>query len=291
MPSRELVSVIVPAYNHARYVSECIGALADQTHQRLELLVADDASTDDTAECVAEALRRHGDRFERVRFTRHERNLGTAGTLNALLPAARGRYVYLNASDDRSAPEAIATLAEILDRHPRTAMAVGDARVIDAHGDPVLWGPRQVVARPGDAEAYGTFAAYFRATIRPDLFEPRVFGRLDTLDRANYVPNGKLFRRSALESAGGWETGMLEDWAMNFRLARRHRLRYVDRVLFAYRWHDSNTIRDSARVARLDAATRRWIDGQLRHPLVWVRVKARRGIGRRWRDAVRRLGR
>ena len=70
MGHADLVSVLVPAYNHERYVGECIQALAAQTHGPLELLIADDASTDGTVAAIERALAGHPDRVSAYRAGR-----------------------------------------------------------------------------------------------------------------------------------------------------------------------------------------------------------------------------
>jgi glycosyltransferase involved in cell wall biosynthesis len=274
--SPELVSALVPAYNHERYVRECLTALAAQTHRPLELIIGDDASTDGTADEIRSFLRDHGGAFERVVFEEGDVNGGTAAMLNRLLAHARGRYLFLNASDDRAAPHAIATLAAVLDGDPRVGLAVGDSIIIDSAGRRVYWGPDREVLDEEEA-AYRTWVEFLRATNRPGVFDPGLFGKAGTLHRVNYIPNGKLFRRSAVDEVGGWRPQTVEDWDLNFRLACRYRLRYVDEVLFAYRWHESNTIK-SERFALLWAATEALIARDLRRPSVWLQVMAHRDI-------------
>lgn len=278
MTSPELVSALVPAFNHVRYVRECLEALAAQTHRPLELIVGDDASSDGTADVISEFIRERGDAFDRVVFERHTTNGGTAAMLNRLIAQARGRYVFLNASDDRAAPHAIEVLAAVLDSDPRVALAVGDSIIIDADSRRVYWGPdREEYDDPG-AAPYHTWVELLRATNRPRLFEPRLFGRAGTLHRKNYIPNGKLFRRDAVLRVGGWRDKTIEDWDLNFRLACRYRLRYVDEVLYAYRSHGSNTIKRGELIAALQASTEAAIARELRDPRVWLRVLADRDI-------------
>lgn len=289
--ARELVSILVPAHNHESYVRECLEALAAQTYRPLELLIADDASVDDTAAEIERFLDERGSAFDRTVFVRNERNIGTAGTLDGLLAQARGRYVFLNASDDRAAPHAIARLVEALASDPRAALAVGDSIIIDGSGRRVFWGAHREIVRDERDAVYLTWVDYLRAVNRPGVFEHRLFGRLGTLHRVNYVPNGKLYRTTAVRTVGGWRAGTLEDWDLNFRLARRYRLRYVDDLLFAYRWHESNTIRDPERAPALQQGTERAIARQMRNPAVWLRVLATRDARTRlraWARALRR---
>lgn len=288
MNAPELVSVIVPAYEHERYVESCLDALAAQTYRPMELLIADDASRDATAAVIEKFVAEQTAEFDRIVFLRHDRNLGVATTLNELLERARGTYVFLNASDDRAEPDAVSKLVGVLESDSRSALAVGDNAIIDDSGRRVYWGPNRELVRDEHAATFRTWVDYLRAVNRPGVFEPRLFGRLGTLHRVNYIPNGKLFRRSAIVSVGGWTPGTLEDWDLNFRLARRYRLRYVDEVLFAYRWHDSNTISNPERARLLQRGTERAIARQMRKPAVWLRVLATRDVRARLREWARR---
>jgi hypothetical protein len=208
--------------------------------------------------------------------------------LNRLLAHARGRYLFLNASDDRAAPHAIATLAAVLDADPRVALGVGDSIFIDDSGRRAYWGPHGE-ARDEATATYRTWVEFLRATNRPGVFEPALFGRPGTLHRVNYIPNGKLFRRSAVLDIGGWRSGVLEDWDLNFRLACRNRLRYIDEPLFAYRRHESNTSKQTERMTALHAATEASIARQLRHPAVWLRTMAHRDFRSGLRVQLRRF--
>lgn len=290
MPSSDLVSILVPAYNHAPYVAQCLDALARQTHPRCELLIVDDGSSDGTAEEVERALGRHPDRFERVVWHPHTENAGAATRLNEMLERARGRFVFLNASDDRAEPHAISRLVAALDEDSRVALAVGDSMIIDARGDRVYWASdRQIVREEKDAR-YLTWVEYLRDTSGAQNFAPRRFGRVGTLWVSNYIPNGKLMRRDAIVKAGGWRSGGFEDWDLNFRLALRYRFAFVDEVIYAYRWHDTNTVKDLARTQVLGTRTREALRAELRDPRVWLRVAVRQDPRRKLGWWARRAG-
>src|SRR5690349_6405343 len=183
VPSRELVSVLVPAYNHERYVRECLDALAAQTHRPLELLIGDDASSDGTADVIREFLAERGGEFDRVVFEARAENAGLSAMLNALLAHARGDLVFLNASDDRAGPRAIEVLAEVLRTDPRAALAVGDSILIDESGRRMFWGPHRETVTDESAATYRTWVEYLRDVNRPGVFDRSLFGRPGTLHR------------------------------------------------------------------------------------------------------------
>lgn len=96
-----LVSVIVPTFNRAAHLAGCLRSVLRQTHRTLEIIVVDDASTDDT-ESVVRALR-----DTRIVYRRLGANGGPAVARNAGIRAARGRFVAFLDSDDRYAPTTV----------------------------------------------------------------------------------------------------------------------------------------------------------------------------------------
>lgn len=103
-PFAPLVSVLMPAYNHAPYVGAAVESVLGQTYAHLELIVIDDASTDDTWA----VLRSFGD--ARMRVSRHDSNQGAHVTLNDAMAQARGQYVAILNSDDVYHPERLQVL-------------------------------------------------------------------------------------------------------------------------------------------------------------------------------------
>src|SRR5262245_52780416 len=92
-----LVSVIMPAFNAERFIQESIESALAQTLADIEVIVADDASIDQTSAIVAKLAR--GD--SRIRLLAAERNSGPAAARNRAIEAASGRYISFLDSDDR----------------------------------------------------------------------------------------------------------------------------------------------------------------------------------------------
>lgn len=97
----ELVSVIIPAYNVQAYLSRCIESILNQTYKNIEILICDDASTDDTWQVAT----RYQDR--RIRAYRNSSNQGVAASRNFLLSKASGSIILLQDADDWSHEERI----------------------------------------------------------------------------------------------------------------------------------------------------------------------------------------
>lgn len=96
----DLVSVIMPSYNTAEYISQSIESVVSQTYGNWELIVVDDCSTDNTDEIIVKYLV-----DKRIRYFKNEKNNGAAISRNRALREARGRWIAFLDSDDLWLPE------------------------------------------------------------------------------------------------------------------------------------------------------------------------------------------
>ena len=113
MPTDDLISVMIPAYNHERYIEECVRSIIAQTYQNIELLVIDDGSKDKTFETLQSLKSECEKRFVRVVMETQE-NQGTRLTLNKLVDIANGKFICAPASDDRLKSVSIEKLHKFL---------------------------------------------------------------------------------------------------------------------------------------------------------------------------------
>ena len=84
-----LVSVVMPSYNHAKYISKAVVSVLEQSFGNFELLISDDASMDSSWDVIS------GFSDPRIRSFRQEQNLGPVGNLVFLIKEARGKYTAL----------------------------------------------------------------------------------------------------------------------------------------------------------------------------------------------------
>jgi glycosyltransferase involved in cell wall biosynthesis len=117
------IAVIVPAFNVAPFISDCILSVLRQTHSEWSLVVVDDGSTDATAVLAG------GFRDERIRLIRQD-NAGVSAARNTGIATALSRPIVVDAflfldGDDWLAPDALAALADTLCRTPRAVAACG----------------------------------------------------------------------------------------------------------------------------------------------------------------------
>jgi glycosyltransferase involved in cell wall biosynthesis len=140
-----LVSVIIPAYNCARYLERAIESARRQRYpaDRIEIVVVDDGSTDRTPQVAAEFAARD----PRVVSLRQQ-NAGPAAARNRGIDAARGRLVAFLDADDTWAPDKLAEQAALFARDPELGLVHCGVRFVDAEGIPVgNWTRRTRIAR------------------------------------------------------------------------------------------------------------------------------------------------
>lgn len=188
------VSVIVPCYNYGRYLKEAIESLMAQTFQSFEVVIVDDASTDNSWK-IAQGL---ADDFKAIRAIRNRANLGTAATINAGIRKSFGRFITVLSADDKYLPDR-------LERMYRAALA-NPHRVIC---DDVIWWT--------DAGQVRKYMGWREGKEGPRRYD------FDVILERNHMHAGILYSRRAWTEAGGYPEIMRdgrEDWAFNVALGR-----------------------------------------------------------------------
>lgn len=107
------LSVIVPAYNNSEYLPECVRSITSQRYENLEIIIVDDASTDNTL-AVAEYLAAND---SRIRVIHHTVNSGTLASRKTGVLASHGKYVMLIDQDDEFANDALTSLVQFAQQH------------------------------------------------------------------------------------------------------------------------------------------------------------------------------
>jgi glycosyltransferase involved in cell wall biosynthesis len=126
------LSVVLANYNHGRFLAESLSSILNQTRLPDQLIVTDDASTDNSIEVIKQYL----DHLPWVQVVRHEKNQGIYKTFREQFSLATGNYLIACASDDFWEPNCFATLIEALEKHPQAAFACCDSnRLYDSTGE------------------------------------------------------------------------------------------------------------------------------------------------------------
>jgi hypothetical protein len=116
--SGPLVTIAIPTFNRASWLKDCVLSALSQTYQHFEILVSDNASTDETQQ----VLRKFSDR--RLRIVRQQTNIGLLPNWNACLAAARGDYIIFVSDDDRIAPWLLERCIELVEKDPQIPIVI-----------------------------------------------------------------------------------------------------------------------------------------------------------------------
>lgn len=213
--STPLVSVCIPTFNRANFLPEAIDSILAQSFRDCELVVSDNASTDETPE----VLRRYRD--PRLRLHRNDSNLGLVGNFNRCLQLARAPYFVLCCSDDYWAPQLLAQEVSLFEQHPGLSYVHVGSMVVDANKSPV--GPNILDLRPVTPGR-----EYFRRFL------------LEDLNGTNF--SSVLYRRDRLLEIGGFDERLphTQDLAVWARLALHGDVGYVAQPLLYFRKHAEN---------------------------------------------------
>ena len=125
-PDAAVVSVVIPTYNQASYLGECIDSVLAQSYGPIEIVVVDDGSTDTTPD----VLTRYDGRIRSIR----QQNQGAASALNHGIAASRGAYVCWLSSDDAFAPDKIARQVAAFAADPSLGLSFTGFDTVDADG-------------------------------------------------------------------------------------------------------------------------------------------------------------
>lgn len=237
MPSSPLISVVIPCYNHGRFLREAFESVG--TSRPAEVVIVDDGSTDDSTE-VAQDCASSRPSGTSVRIVRQP-NSGVAAARNRGFAESRGAFVVFLDSDDRLAPGALEVGARALEDRPDAVFAYGRCQMMAGDGT-LLATPRQPRT---ERHAY------------------------HELLRNNYIwtPANVMFRRAPLERYGTFDPGLsgVADYELYLRLARIFPVHDHGQLVAHYRRHATNMRSDAARMLRETLAVLRsqrpYVDG------------------------------
>jgi glycosyltransferase involved in cell wall biosynthesis len=231
--AKRLVSVILPSYNHEQYVGKALDSLKTQTMDDLEIIVVDDGSTDATPEVVQTFIDRN--RGLNVRFLK-QRKSGAHVAINRGVAESTGDYIAILNSDDFYHHERLEVLLDAL-KHTNSKLAFSDIEIIDEEGAPIN---------------HNDYAATLRKKINDIKSFPNIGYAL--LDCNVAISAGNLmFKRELFDLAGGFsDLRFCHDWDFILTALRYTDPVFVDKALYYYRLHSSNTISEAHRTGEED---------------------------------------
>ena len=212
--NQPLVSVVIPCYNHEKFVQDCIQSVIDQTYQNIELIIIDDGSKDGSVEKIQEMIPACQERFVRFEF-RYRPNLGLSATLNEALEWCEGIYFSALASDDILIPEKLEIQVPILELDDACKGVFGNMILINNLG-----------------EECGRETKEQKKYFFEDLFK-----------YTEYLPAPtQLLRLKDLKKVNGFnDKFLIEDWYIFLKILEKGGYCiYINQFFTKYRTHEDN---------------------------------------------------
>lgn len=244
-----LVSVITPSFNQARYLEQTIQSVLGQDYPRLEYIVIDGGSTDGSVAVIEKYA-------DKLAWWVSEKDSGQAEAINKGLARAGGGIVAWLNSDDYYLPDAISSAVKMFEANPDVVMVYGDMLAVDEHGQTIN-------------------ALKYKQLSLEDLLCFQIIGQPSV-----------FFRREVLEQTGTLDTNFhfLLDHHLWIRIAQHGKILHVDQIWSAARYHAQ--AKNRAKAAEFGREAFRILDWAGKQPGL---AEAVSGVERRARASAHRV--
>lgn len=223
MKEAPLVSILVPAYNHEKYLDDTMKGILAQTYTNLELIITDDCSTDHTYQRIEEWSSKLKEKFDTVLIIHHEKNKGLPRTLNEMLRICTGKYIKIMDGDDFLLEDGIEKLIDYYEENPEYGL-------IFANG---ILGNADTHYPLDNLEEYRTYYDE-----KPDMtgdITKRLYCHFFI-----FAPS-IIFSREAYRRTGFYDEEIwFEDWDYYLRVASKLPIGYLDSCVMMYRNLDTS---------------------------------------------------
>ncbi len=212
---KPLVSVICISFNHAPYIEEAVDSVFHQTYPNIELIIVDDASTDDSCEEIARITEEYPD----IQFIKNSNNLGNCISFNKGYNLSKGDFLIDLSADDLLVSDRIEEGIKVFQRLPEDyGVHFTDADLIDSNGR--------------------FLRNHYKRDHKGKLKKPVPQGYIypELLERYHICSPTMMYKRSLLDNLGGYdETLAYEDFDLWIRSAKKYRYAFTDKVLIQKR--------------------------------------------------------
>lgn len=212
------VSVLLPSYNHEKYIGETIESVLNQTFSDFEFIIIGDCSPDNSVEII----KKYVDKDDRIKFYIHDKNMGIAKTENELIDLAKGKYIAFLNSDDVWHESKLEKQLNLLEKDENLIIWT-EGEIIDENSN--LVGKKFT-------KTYGSR----KKKLNGDIFNALLHG--------NYILFASLmFKRDNLKGLRFIEDlKIINDYPFELALAKKYKYHFIKQPLTYYRMHGKNTI-------------------------------------------------
>jgi alpha-1,3-rhamnosyltransferase len=210
------VTAVVPNYNYARYIQNSLKAVLNQTHPPSQIIIVDDASTDDSVEKIEEIIQGRSD----VIFLRHEKNQGVYQTIEEAVARVKTEFLFISPTDDCVMPNFVEQLLRCFQKSPTIGLSCSI---------PTLF-----------AGAIPDPSAPIRDEV--EIYSPEKLAEVIRSHPFWIAGNSVLYRADAFRKFGGIQSRaqLFSDWILNYSIGFTYGIGYVYQSLAAARVHPNS---------------------------------------------------
>ena len=217
---KPLVSVIVPCYNYAKYIEDCIGSIMNQTYDNLELIVVNDGSVDDSEQVIKELQKRYDFIYE------YQDNAGVSAAYNKGLSLSNGELLAFCDADDIFVLDKIEKQVDFLSEYTEFDACYAKSINFLEDGTEIM--------QDGSVCEFG------------DVFDSLMIGKFSP------PYSTKMVRKIVFNEVGYYDESLaVQDFDMWLRIAKKFKIGFIDDYLIRYREHDTNIHYDYERMAKM----------------------------------------
>lgn len=218
---KPLVSILVPCYNHEKYIEYCLESIVMLNYPRIEIIIIDDASDDGTFKIINNWKERLEERAERVVIERNLINHGIGKNRNKLWEQAKGDYYKFVDSDDYLLPDGIGHLVDYFEKNPECSVVHGNSILIDENG---------------------SFLKNSGKSKKTKRMVPNGYHLTSQLLEKNFIfaPSAMISKAAKIKYGDYIEKNMGEDWEYWLRVSVDGRIDYINYDINAYRILESS---------------------------------------------------
>lgn len=208
------ISVIVPNYNHGKYLPDCLHAIYKQKKQPDEVIVVDDLSTDNSLEILDDFQ----SRYPNLKIVKNQSRKGPFDSINQEISKTKGDFLAFCAADDLVLPDFFADATTFFSKYPNAGLCTGDPCFFENNNIHVQ--KRQ----------------HLLATPTPCFFSPEEVISLFRKTPFFIFSHVSLFRKKAFSEIGGFPSIYhMSDWYLNCKIALHYGIGYVPKPFGAFR--------------------------------------------------------
>ena len=214
MKNKPLVSIFITTYNHERFISDCLDSVISQDYGKIEVIVGDDASTDNNREILLNYKNRYPDI---IKLVLHDENIGITNNCNSILSLCKGKYIASVGGDDQMLPQKISKQVQYLEDHEECNMCFHNLEAFDSDTNKFLY----YTHNDGNGNRKRD-----SGTIKDAIKEGVFFSPVSVMARAVNLPSDLYDKRIPMAS----------DWLFYVDvLSKGGTVEYIDSVLGRYR--------------------------------------------------------